>query len=171
MVSEGRREFVASVVHARPPSYSIVYLNRSTGLWLSMANLIVLLGSSAFGTRGPGRGLAELGNVLILRWQRAAEYTCDRAAQLVVQDERVVVSALMKLAGGSASYAAELNIDEYIAQADEFDRTADTRMGRLVAQGMNLNLAHPFPVHRVRELKRWSTSNVYRQLLRNGRKV
>jgi Zn-dependent protease with chaperone function len=37
------------------------------------------------------------------RWLRAAELTCDRAALLVAQDSRVMVSALMKLAGrGSA---------------------------------------------------------------------
>lgn len=36
----------------------------------------------------------------LLRWLRAAELTCDRAALLVAQDPRVVISALMKLAGG-----------------------------------------------------------------------
>lgn len=136
-----------------------------------MANLLVLLGSSAFGTRGPGAALAELGKALILRWQRAAELTCDRAALLVVQDPHVVVSALMKLAGGSTRYASELNLEEYIAQADEFDRASDTRLGRVVSQGMSQGLTHPFPVHRVRELKLWSTSNGYRQLVKNGRKL
>lgn len=81
----------------------------------------------------------------------------------------MVVSALMKLAGGSLNYASELNIDEYVAQADEFDKASDSRLGRLVTQGMAQGLTHPFPVHRVRELKLWSTSNVYRQLVRNGR--
>ena len=36
-------------------------------------------------------------------WSRAAEFTCDRAAVLVSQDVNVVVSALLKLAGGSVS--------------------------------------------------------------------
>lgn len=38
-----------------------------------------------------------------MRWSRAAEFTCDRAAILVSQDVNVVVSTLLKLAGGSVS--------------------------------------------------------------------
>jgi Zn-dependent protease with chaperone function len=176
---QGRRPFI--VVHsallellderevAAVIGHECGHLKSEHGLWLSMANLLLLLGSSAFGTRGPGAALAEIGRALILRWQRAAELTCDRAALLVVQDQRVVVSALMKLAGGSSSYAAELNVDEYVAQADEFDKASDTRLGRLVRGGMTQGLTHPFPVHRVRELKLWSAGNVYRQLVRHGR--
>ena len=50
------------------------------------------------------------------RWLRAAELTCDRAALLVAQDPRVVISTLMKLSGGSPSFAAELNIDAFLEQ-------------------------------------------------------
>lgn len=39
----------------------------------------------------------------LMRWSRAAEFTCDRAAMLVAQDVNVVVSTLLKLAGGSVS--------------------------------------------------------------------
>ena len=35
-------------------------------------------------------------------WMQAAELTCDRAALLVSQDPKVVVSVIMKLTGGSA---------------------------------------------------------------------
>ena len=52
----------------------------------------------------------------LLRWLRAAELTCDRAALLVAQDPRVVVSALMKLAGGCPSFAGELNVDAFLQQ-------------------------------------------------------
>lgn len=52
----------------------------------------------------------------IMRWLRAAELTCDRAALLVAQDRDVVISALMKLAGGTPSFANELNIDAFLQQ-------------------------------------------------------
>lgn len=52
----------------------------------------------------------------IMRWLRAAELTCDRAALLVAQDRDVVISALMKLAGGTPSFASELNIDAFLQQ-------------------------------------------------------
>lgn len=51
-----------------------------------------------------------------MRWLRAAELTCDRAALLVAQDARVVISALMKLAGGSPAFANELNVDAFLEQ-------------------------------------------------------
>ena len=52
----------------------------------------------------------------LLRWLRAAELTCDRAALLVAQDPRVVIGALMKLAGGCPSFADELNVDAFLQQ-------------------------------------------------------
>ena len=52
----------------------------------------------------------------LLRWLRAAELTCDRAALLVAQDHRVVISALMKLAGGSPKLNAELNVEAFLRQ-------------------------------------------------------
>jgi len=52
----------------------------------------------------------------LLRWRRAVELTCDRAALLVVQDCRVVVGALMKLAGGCPSLAHELSVDAFLKQ-------------------------------------------------------
>lgn len=52
----------------------------------------------------------------LLRWLRAAELTCDRAALLVAQDHRVVISTLMKLAGGSPKLNAELNVEAFLRQ-------------------------------------------------------
>lgn len=52
----------------------------------------------------------------LLRWLRAAELTCDRAALLVAQDSTVVIGALMKLAGGSPTFAHELSVDAFLQQ-------------------------------------------------------
>lgn len=52
----------------------------------------------------------------LLRWLRAAELTCDRAALLVAQDSTVVIGALMKLAGGSPAFAHELSVDAFLQQ-------------------------------------------------------
>ena len=65
----------------------------------------------------------------LLRWLRAAELTCDRAALLVAQDARVVVSALMKLAGGSPTLAAELNVDAFLRQARSYDEATAGPLG------------------------------------------
>lgn len=65
----------------------------------------------------------------LLRWLRAAELTCDRAALLVAQDSRVVASALMKLAGGSPALAAELNVDAFLRQARSYDEATAGPLG------------------------------------------
>jgi Zn-dependent protease with chaperone function len=142
------------------------HLKSEHGVYITMANILLALSSSLL-TGGPGRVLAEFGNAQILRWLRAAELTCDRAALLVVQDDRVVIGALMKLAGGSPAYAASLDVDAYLDQATSYDEVADSRLGRLLARGMTQGLTHPLPVLRVRELRRWSNSNHYRTLLSN----
>jgi Zn-dependent protease with chaperone function len=56
----------------------------------------------------------------LLRWLRAAELTCDRAALLVAQDPAVVIGALMKLAGGSPAFAHELSVDAFLQQVGGF---------------------------------------------------
>ena len=53
----------------------------------------------------------------MLQWVRCAEFSCDRAALLATQDPKVVMSVLMKLAGGSPSLASQLNLDAFIEQA------------------------------------------------------
>ena len=62
----------------------------------------------------------------LLRWLRAAELTCDRAALLVAQDHRVVISALMKLAGGSPKLNAELNVEAFLRQVGLFTPARST---------------------------------------------
>lgn len=138
------------------------------GVWVTMANLVVLGATGVFSGE-IGRLIYELLNTQLLRWQRSAEFTCDRAALLVVQDARVVVSALMKLAGGSLKYAGEMDVDAYLAQADQFDEVSSTRIGRMLRDAMTTSATHPLPVLRVRELKRWSGSNHYLSLVRGGK--
>jgi hypothetical protein len=65
----------------------------------------------------------------LYRWLRAAELTCDRAALLVVQDPKVVISVLMKLAGGCPSLADQLNVDAFLEQARSYDKAASNPVG------------------------------------------
>ncbi|GJP84329.1 hypothetical protein CLOP_g14396 [Closterium sp. NIES-67] len=83
-------------------AHELGHLKCEHGLWLTFANLLALGAASSLpGFLGAmlARGLEDQ----LLRWLRAAELTCDRAALVVVRDPRVVVSVLMKLAGGSTS--------------------------------------------------------------------
>ena len=91
-------------------AHELGHLKCDHGVWLTIANLL------ASGTLSVLPGLSGAVEESLLRWLRAAELTCDRAALLVAQDSRVVVSALMKLAGGSPTLSKELNIDAFLEQ-------------------------------------------------------
>lgn len=149
-------------------AHELGHLKSEHGVWVTMANLLLLLSTSTLGGN-LGRAMYDLLNTQLLLWQRSAELTCDRAMLLVIQDPRIAMSTLMKLAGGTTRYSDEMDIDEYLTQADQFDKASATRFGRLMRESMTASATHPLPILRVRELKRWSESNQFRALLRSGK--
>lgn len=148
-------------------AHELGHLKSEHGIWVTMANLLILLSTSLLGRIG--RPLYEVLNFQLLAWQRSAELTCDRAMLLVMQDTRVAMSALMKLTGGASNYSHEMNVDEFLAQADAFDKAAQTWFGRRLRDTMMSTTTHPLPILRARELKRWSESNHFRALIKSGK--
>lgn len=83
-------------------AHELGHLKCEHGIWVTLATVV------ANGLYSGGFLGAFVANRLglrrrLMRWSRAAEFTCDRAAMLVAQDVNVVVSTLLKLAGGSVS--------------------------------------------------------------------
>jgi Zn-dependent protease with chaperone function len=98
----------------------------------------------------------------LLEWFRAAELSCDRAAALVTRDVTAVCRALMVLSAGAA--ADELNLDAFIAQAADYD-DGGKGLDRLSKLINDMNLTHPMPVRRVRELTDWVRSGEYDRIV------
>jgi Zn-dependent protease with chaperone function len=91
----------------------------------------------------------------LMAWYQKAELSCDRTALLVVQDARVVTSALMKICGAAEGYT--LDLDSFIAQAKRFDeRNAENLFNRVWSTVLAAKSSHPFPVWRVGELLSWA---------------
>lgn len=115
-------------------AHELGHLKCNHGVWLTAANVLALgtvsllpIISSAV-EEGPVMPFPQSSTLNIsglMRWLRAAELTCDRAALLVAQDRRVIISVLMKLAGGSPSFAEELNIDAFLEQVLLFNLMPD----------------------------------------------
>ncbi|MBW4648603.1 MAG: M48 family metallopeptidase [Kastovskya adunca ATA6-11-RM4] len=101
----------------------------------------------------------------MLEWIRCAEFSCDRAALLATQNPRVVMSVLMKLAGGSPTLAPQLNLDAFIEQARAYDDISQTELGQMLKSAQTAQLTHPVPVIRAREIDRWASSPAYQSLL------
>ncbi len=110
----------------------------------------------------PLSGFALQGIIGALReWDRKSELSADRASLLVVQDRSPVFTVLMKLAGGTEE---ELVLDEFMNQAAEYE--ADGTILDGVHKLLNiLNMSHPFPVIRLKELKVWHESGSYEKIL------
>jgi Zn-dependent protease with chaperone function len=98
----------------------------------------------------------------LLEWSRAAELSCDRAAALVTRDPEAVCRTLMILAAGTA--ADELDLSQFMAQAREYE-SGGTGMDRLSRMLVDLNVTHPMPVRRARELMEWVHAGEYDRIV------
>lgn len=147
-------------------AHELGHLKCEHGVYLTIANLIVL-GASILPTWGAviAQGLQDQ----MLEWLRCAEFTCDRAALLAVQDPKIVMSVLMKLSGGSPTLAPQLNLDAFVAQARAYDAVSASQLGELLKTAQTAQLSHPVPVLRAREIDRWAGSPQYQCLLQNGK--
>ncbi|XAR52003.1 hypothetical protein NMG60_11006828 [Bertholletia excelsa] len=149
-------------------AHELGHLKCDHGVWLTFANILTL---GAYTVPGLGGVIAQSLEEQLLRWLRAAELTCDRAALLVAQDPKVVISVLMKLAGGCPSMADQLNVDAFLEQARSYDKASSNPFGWYIRNAQTRQLSHPLPVLRAREIDEWSRSQEYRSLLSRAKRV
>ena len=102
-------------------------------------------------------------------WRRKAELSADRAGMLVVDDLEIVMTTMMKLAGGSKKYGHESSLAEFRQQAknyQELDRDGLNQIYKfLIYNGGNGSfLSHPFAVERLNYLETWANSAEYQQI-------
>lgn len=168
----GRKPFVVlhtSIVELLTPkelqavlAHELGHLKCDHGIWLTFANILAL---GAYSIPGLGAFIAQTFEEQLFRWVRAAELTCDRAALLVVQDPKVVISVLMKLAGGCPSLAGQLNVDAFLEQARSYDAASSSPLGWYLRNAQTRQLSHPLPVMRAREIDQWARTPQYKGLL------
>jgi Zn-dependent protease with chaperone function len=142
-------------------AHELGHLKCDHGVYLTLANLLVLAAGAL-----PLGGLMTQGlQEQMMAWLRCAEFTCDRAALLATQNPQIMMSVLMKLAGGSPSLVDQLNLDAFIAQARTYEDFSKTEMGAMLKQMQTAQLTHPVPVLRAKEIDRWASSQTYQSLL------
>ncbi|KAL1547378.1 Plastoglobule-localized metallopeptidase 48, chloroplastic [Salvia divinorum] len=142
-----RKELQAVLAH------ELGHLKCDHGVWLTFANILTL---GAYSVPGLGGFIAQQLEEQLFRWLRAAELTCDRAALLVARDPKVVISVLMKLAGGCPSMADQLNVDAFLEQARSYEKASSSPVGWYIRNAQTRQLSHPLPVLRAREIDEWS---------------
>jgi Zn-dependent protease with chaperone function len=145
-------------------AHELGHLKCDHSVYLTPVNLLIL---AAAIVPNVGAVLAQAIQSQLLEWVRCAEFTCDRTALLATQNPKVVMSVLMKLAGGSPSLAPQLNLDAFVDQARAYDDISKTELGEMVKSARTAQLSHPVPVLRAREIDRWAGSQEYQKLVQN----
>lgn len=87
-------------------------------------------------------------------WNRACEYSADRAGLLACGNLSKAVTALVKLAAGPIRSQAQL--EQVLAALDREDDT----VGGLLAETMQ---SHPLIINRIEELRKFAASDVFRR--------
>ena len=83
-------------------------------LYKTMARCIsLLLNLIGKMTLGLGELVGMSLEAALLEWDRMAEFTADRAAALVAQDSQVMLSLMMKLAGGTLFQRDQMDANEF----------------------------------------------------------
>jgi len=102
----------------------------------------------------------------LYEWYRRAEFTCDRAGLLYVQDVDVAMTTLSKLAGKTNRFRDEFDMDVMLSQSEEV-QDSNKKLIKLLLFINNMGNSHPYPAIRVAKLKEWIDSGEYQKVL-NG---
>ncbi|KQO13603.1 hypothetical protein ASF11_15095 [Acidovorax sp. Leaf76] len=112
----------------------------------------------------PGVGMLRIPLLLAYwEWYRRAEFTCDRAGLLCLQNLGPGLSALAKLSGKVTGYEDERNIEETIAQTEAHKEV--NKLVQLVSIMENSSTTHPFIPVRLKALKEYAGGEQYREIL------
>jgi Zn-dependent protease with chaperone function len=105
-------------------------------------------------------------------WRRKAELSSDRAALLVMENPRTVMTTMMKIAGGSKQFIDECSLEEFIKQSENYRNLDEDGLNQiykaLMYVGVNGMLSHPFPVERIHYLQEWMNSLDYQEIRRGN---
>lgn len=134
-------------------------------LYQTVANLI----RKGIGIFRPLQSIVNMAvSMTLLEWDRKSEFSADRAALLVIQDIKPVVTTLMKLAGGSQKIADQIDYEDFLEQSRQFRTVAEGLIGKVCKLELTMGRTHPFAVMRAAEIDQWSKSEQYRKIISRG---
>jgi Zn-dependent protease with chaperone function len=110
-------------------------------------------------------GLEESISGLFYSWFRAAEYSADRAALLILEDPEPLALCLSRLAGVPKRLEpGEFDLRLFVEQVKDYHEEA-TLWSKFVTLGMGAFLTHPEPAKRVGAILEWAESTEYRTII------
>jgi Zn-dependent protease with chaperone function len=135
-------------------------------LYKTMARCITLLLTIVGDmTLGIGRLIGRALEGALLEWDRKSEFTADRSALIVVQDPDVMLAIMMKLAGGTLFQRDQMDVREFLKQADLYEDVDANLLDRMYKMLLVVPTTHPLIIVRSREIMNWSESREYKNAL------
>lgn len=133
-------------------------------LYSTMAQILLSAGADIFGL-----GVFTLPLQLALfKWQRCAEFSCDRAAAVCMQSPKPVSQAFMHLAGGGNIPYGDINMEAYMQQAKDYeDILFRSNWDKLLQFFALMNQDHPFLSVRTRHIEMWCETEPYQKIVRH----
>jgi hypothetical protein len=116
-------------------------------------------------TLGIGRLVGRSLQGALLEWDRKSEFSADRASLLVVQDPQVMLSLMMKFAGGTLFERNQLDAQEFLKQANLYEEVDINVLDRIYKIMLVTAVNHPLTIVRAREIMNWSDSREYKDIL------
>ena len=130
-------------------------------LYKSLANFFLGFGSSIINI--PFLNFAL--KYALLYWDRCAEYSADRAAAFACGGSSYVVDTMKMLAGGNFKHTNEINSQEMLLQANEFENFKDNSgWNKFLMYYALIQTDHPFVVDRASDIVKWCDSDDYKNL-------
>ena len=131
-------------------------------LYRSLAYFLLQLLQSFIGIARP---VMELVLIALSDWARKSELTADRAELLVVQNVETCITLHMKLAGGSKTVFDQTDIKEFLRQGGSYEDFDYSTLNKFYKLMYEMRLSHPLPIYRAKEIKQWSETGQYKEIL------
>jgi Zn-dependent protease with chaperone function len=100
----------------------------------------------------------------LMYWYRKSELSSDRCASLITSPE-AVIRVMSHFSGGPKSLLKDLNMDDWIKQADDYEKIKNGGLWNKALQWyITMERSHPFDVVRVNEILKWGRTEQYKTL-------
>jgi Zn-dependent protease with chaperone function len=152
-------EIMAVIGHELGHIKSGHVLYRTIALCITL--LLTIVGDM---TLGIGRLIGRSIEAALLEWYRKSEFTADRSSLLVIQDPQVLLSLMMKFAGGTLFQRNQMNAQEFLKQADLYEEVDANILDRVYKMLLVMPVTHPLTIVRAREIMTWSESREYKDI-------
>lgn len=131
-------------------------------LYHTMARMVLGAGSTI-----PGMDLLTTAlKFALFHWERCSEFSCDRAAAIVMEDPGPVARVMSLLASGSEKISSQINMELYMEQAKEYQHLLDRSNWDKALQYLALmNQSHPFLSVRAAEINNWCKTRAYENII------